>query len=459
MKLKCYHWTVSDICSLYRRGKLQLEAPYQRRPAWRTRQREDLLESIFNGIPIPAVMVYKTDAGRRTSVFEVMDGKQRIESILHFRYGKIVSSQPKLGFWLRRDGSKLRARLLYRDLAKGETRQEHGIGVRNFMNYRVPVVEYSGGLTGLAGQRIAQWEIFSKINSTGSRLTKNEIRHAHATPLFHVASRLEGKWYRRLVEDWRVFSKAEADRYQYHETLMELCTIDLHGGISDRRIKLDELMRLESLTKARLGKTERSVNTALKWARTILTDERIRHSRISKKADFYSFVGALMELIRHKTVTTNHTSNRKARTAVRSALNKLSKVDGRVARYAFRAMPLRERRLAEYIVATREATDQLRNRQIRHDFWIQILAPCFPRKLAAKRLFGRDLKNALWTAAKVQYNRISCPNPHKRDDCWGRINYQQAVVDHRRAYSKGGPSTLENAQLLCPSCNAGKGAR
>lgn len=391
-------------------------------------------------------------------MFEVMDGKQRIESILHFRYGGIVGGEPKLGFWLRRDDTKLRKRLFFRDLSQPMTRKRYGVSVRTFMNYRVPVIEYNGELTGLAGQRIAQWEIFAKINSTGSKLTKNEIRHAHKTPLFDAASHLERRWYGRMVDNWRVFSKGEADRYQYHEMLMELCTIQLHGGISDRRLKLDELMRLDTLTKGKLAKAERVVNKAIQWARIILTDDGIHRSRISKKADFYSFIGALMELIDERTVTTNAHSNRKARKAVRGALSNLNKVDGRVARYAFRALPGRERKLADYIVATREATDQLRNRRVRHDFWHAILAPCFPRKLSSRRLFGRDLKNALWHAASVRYGRINCPNPMGLKDCWGRITYEDAVVDHKKAYARGGPSTLENAQLLCVTCNSAKGA-
>jgi DNA-binding transcriptional regulator GbsR (MarR family) len=324
------------------------------------------------------------------------------------------------------------------------------------MNYKVPVIEYSGELTGLAGQRIAQWEVFTKINSTGSRLTKNEIRHAHATPMFHAASHLEKRWYKRMVETWRVFSKGEADRYQYHEMMLELCTIDLYGGISDRRLRLDEFMRLDTLTKARISKAERAVSQAVQWARTIVKDDGIRRSRLSKKVDFYSFIGTLMELQRQRTVRSNSTYNRHARKAVRSALDKLSKVDGRIARYSFSALPSREKQLANYIVATREATDQLRNRQVRHDFWYGILAPCFPRKMAARRLFGRDLKNALWNAAKVQYGRMRCPNPQKRDECWGHITYDQAVVDHRKAYSRGGTSSLENAQLLCGGCNSAK---
>lgn len=454
MKLKCYSLSISKLCHLYRWDKLELEPPYQRRPSWRTRQREDLLESIFNGIPIPAVIFYKTRAGRRTEVFEVMDGKQRLETILHFRYGRIIEGEGRLQFYLRREQSKYRKRLAYRDLSKPDIRDELGFGVRTFMDYRVPVIEYSGDLRGLAGQKIAQWEVFTKINSTGSRLTKNEIRHAHSTPLFHAGTRLESRWYNRIVNKWRVFSKAEADRYQYHETLLELCTIFLNGGISDRRLKLDEFMR-QDIPAAHIRKAERAVNHALSWARSIMGDDGMQYSRLSKKVDFFSFVGVLMELIGQKAVRHDAKQNRRARLAINSTLHKLARIDTRVVRY--KSLPRRERKLAEYIVATREATDQFRNRKVRHDFWYAILAPCMTKRLARRRLFGSDLKYALWAAARVRYDRITCPNPDDRDDCWGRIAYEEAEVDHRRAYSTGGDTSLGNAQLLCKACNSSKG--
>lgn len=393
MKLKCYSLKVSEFCRLHREKKIELEPPYQRRPAWKTRQREDLLESLFNGIPIPAVILYKTKAGRRAFVYEVMDGKQRLETILHFRYGRIIPGENPLGFWLRKDHSKLRTRLSYRDLSKRETRSQHGVSVRQFMDYKIPVIEYSGDLLGLAGQKIAQWEIFTKINSTGSRLTKNEIRHAHQAPLFFIGSRLEQRWKRMMIDKWRVFSKAEMDRYQYHEMMMELCTIHLNGGISDRRLKLDEFMRLDDLPKARLNKAEIFVSRAIEWARRIIGDEEIRRSRLSKKADFYSFIGALLELLGQRAVYKDSIQNRRARKAVNNALSKLAKMNEKVARY--KALPKRDRILADYIIATREGTDQLRNRKVRHDLWCSVLQACFTKRLATRRLFAKEDKHAL----------------------------------------------------------------
>lgn len=287
MRLRCYTISILDLCRLHKSGTLDLEPPYQRRPAWTGKQRRDLIGSIFNGIPVPAVIFYRTRGPRKDSErLEVMDGKQRIETILHFRYGKIIKGEPKLGFLLRRDDRKKRAWLYYGDLADSTTRDLLKVGVRKFLDYRLPVIEYSGELVGLAGQRIAEKEIFAKINSTGSKLTANEIRHAQSTPFFEVGSRLEAKWHNRLVESWRVFSKAEVSRFQYHEFLLELTTVVLNEGISDKRKVLEKFMR-QPWSASDLRKAERDVSKVLKWMRQILKDENFATTRFSKKADFY----------------------------------------------------------------------------------------------------------------------------------------------------------------------------
>lgn len=466
MKLTCYPMTIAELCRLYRERKLDLEPPYQRRPAWKTRQREDLLESIFNGIPIPAVILFKTVTKRRRVIYEVMDGKQRIETILHFRYyrrnGKrIIPGEDPLHVMLRRDDKKRRRRLLYRDLSTPRVRLTEKIGVQQFWQYKVPVIEYSGDLQGLGGGKIAQYEVFTKINSTGSRLTKNEIRHASKSALFDAATVLEKRWRRKMVDKWRVFSKGEANRYLYHEMMLELLTIYMTGGISDKRTKLDDLMRSDTVTAQQRRRAQAAVNSAIRWAEKIVGDQRLRKSRLSRKADFYSFVGVLMKLKRDGAVSKSSSQNRAARKAIDNVTTKLARVDSRVTRYAFysRKLRRRERELAEYIVATREGTDQLRNRTRREEFWLRVLAPCFAQRLSRRRLFSKNVKDALWIRSKVWGDKAPCPNPERRADCLRRMTYDEATVDHKISYEKGGSSDLANARLMCRVCNSGKGYR
>ena len=134
MRVNCYSQRIGELCREYRQGKIILDPPYQRRPAWTTRQRWELLGSIFNGIPVPAVILYRTKGPKGATRFEVMDGKQRLETILHFRYGRISRDEGRLGFWLRRDESKKREWFYYKDLRNGLNREEFGIGVSKFLD-------------------------------------------------------------------------------------------------------------------------------------------------------------------------------------------------------------------------------------------------------------------------------------------------------------------------------------
>ena len=459
MRVKCYSRKIRELCRYFWTDKIILDPPYQRRPAWTTRQRQELLSSIFNGIPVPAVILYRVKGRKGADKFEVMDGKQRLETIFHFRYGRVINDEGKLGFWLRRDQSKKREWFYFKDLKDRTSRTQFRIGVAKFLDYRLPIIEYAGELVGLAGQRITEKEIFAKINSTGSKLTKNEIRHAQSTAFFEMGSRLEAKWKTKLVDKWRVFSKSEVARYQYHEFILELATIVLHQGISDKRKVLDKYMRTE-LTAADLKQAERQVNGVLAWMRTIVRDDNFVATRFSKKADFYTLFAILADFrLRKRTVTLDRKLNRRAREALIRFSREANKVDVQVKKYLPARLSLEARRYAKYIVATREGTDQMRNRENRDSVLRSLLEPIFGKRKSSRRAFDLGVKQELWLKRKPRAGKIWCPNPSDNPRCLRRMRFEECEVDHRTAHARGGPTDLKNAQLLCRSCNRRKGAR
>lgn len=50
--------TISNLRDRYKLKQLQLDPPYQRRSVWKTKDRVLLLSSVFNGIPIPAIIFH-----------------------------------------------------------------------------------------------------------------------------------------------------------------------------------------------------------------------------------------------------------------------------------------------------------------------------------------------------------------------------------------------------------------
>ncbi|MGC5583398.1 DUF262 domain-containing protein [Ornithinimicrobium sp. W1665] len=82
-------WPISDIKAHAERGRLNLSPSYQRGDVWPNVDAQILMESILRGIPLPSVILMRTNEGGR-SVYEVIDGKQRLTAILRF-----TGSHPK----------------------------------------------------------------------------------------------------------------------------------------------------------------------------------------------------------------------------------------------------------------------------------------------------------------------------------------------------------------------------
>lgn len=67
-----------------KQGHLLLSPPYQRGDVWGNTRRRNLIKSILLGVPIPSIIVNDRFAGNWDETVAVIDGKQRITTILMF---------------------------------------------------------------------------------------------------------------------------------------------------------------------------------------------------------------------------------------------------------------------------------------------------------------------------------------------------------------------------------------
>jgi len=83
--------TATQIGTLVRyhdNGILNLKPPWQRGDVWPPKKKKAVIESIMLGIPLPALILHKTEVGGRTKSIEVIDGQQRLRSIVQFMENK-----------------------------------------------------------------------------------------------------------------------------------------------------------------------------------------------------------------------------------------------------------------------------------------------------------------------------------------------------------------------------------
>jgi uncharacterized protein with ParB-like and HNH nuclease domain len=151
--------SVLDLQNLYEHGHLNLEPGFQRQSVWNERDRAKLIESILRNYPLPAIFLYKREE-EGVLVYDVIDGKQRLESILMF-----MGSM--------RGRFDTRTQLLNADSIEWVNwpllKRRH---LQHLITAcELPVIEVDGEI----GEII---DVFVRINSTGKALTSQEKRHA-----------------------------------------------------------------------------------------------------------------------------------------------------------------------------------------------------------------------------------------------------------------------------------------
>ncbi len=75
-----YDISVREIIGMADREELYIAPVYQRKFRWSEKNESRLIESLLLGLPVPSVYV----ATNKDGTWEVVDGLQRLSSIIHF---------------------------------------------------------------------------------------------------------------------------------------------------------------------------------------------------------------------------------------------------------------------------------------------------------------------------------------------------------------------------------------
>src|SRR5437867_3424020 len=80
---------ITWLLDLAKNDQLDLEPPYQRRSVWTRKDKQFFLDTIFRNYPSPAIFLHKSMTSEGKAVYHVVDGKQRLQTILDFVAGKV----------------------------------------------------------------------------------------------------------------------------------------------------------------------------------------------------------------------------------------------------------------------------------------------------------------------------------------------------------------------------------
>ena len=421
--------TVNELMLMFRSKQINLQPGFQRKSVWSDMDRKRLIQSIVSNYPVPCIFLYKREH-KGWLIYDVIDGKQRLETIFMFvRLGRFKSksfeAKLDLGDGLDNYG--------WRDICR------HYFKTRSdLLGYKISTVEVTGDLAQII-------DLFCRINSTGKRLTSGEKRHArfYDSPFLAEAQWLleKHKWY---FLDYGILSQSQLDRMKGTELVAEILMSLHQGGIINKKTSLDRAIGNESINGNTLGKLSREFTSALNLIKKIFPN--IHQTRFANTVDFYTLFLLIWEFSQKDFILTERRRNEIAERILR----KLSTGVDELRQAAREGRPMRQvnKLCQDYLPTVLGDTDSAATRERRATIVRGLLAPLFDFK-HDKRAFSAEQRRVLWNRDERPLCRI-CHKP---------ISWEDVTVDHVKAWSRGGATTITNAQIAHRGCNSRKGAR
>lgn len=174
IRAESYAMSIGEVANLYRDKEIVIRPEFQRLFRWSPEQKSRLIESILLGIPIPSIFIMQRD----DNVWEVIDGLQRLSTILEFM-GELRDEAT--GEF--KDPSTLRA-TEYLPSLEGVTFEpadgDNDDGTAMSVGQRISLKRSKIDIKILLPEsdEKAKYELFDRLNTGGSVPTAQEIRTA-----------------------------------------------------------------------------------------------------------------------------------------------------------------------------------------------------------------------------------------------------------------------------------------
>jgi hypothetical protein len=208
---------ISWFLDQYRTEQLDLDPPYQRRSVWSLKERQFFLDTIFHNYPSPAIFLYRTIDNNGRHQYHVVDGKQRLETIIKFSNNELSLAKDFGDVQL--NGKK------WNDLdqANRQLYWNYVLSVELLPSVEKPVVN----------------EVFERFNRNARKLEAQELRHARYDGWFitFAEKEAEKEFYIKL----KIVTATQAKRMKDVQFVSELLLMCLdHKIVGFDQLYLDK---------------------------------------------------------------------------------------------------------------------------------------------------------------------------------------------------------------------------
>ena len=204
MEFTVYIFPIKQLIRLYEKKRLILDPPYQRNFIWSKSDQEKLIDSILNNFPLPNLFFLVKD-----DVFEVVDGQQRIRTIINYHKGLLIP--------------------------KNKEQRKESIEYDSFLEYSLIRAE----ITRLDEGKDLIEDFYARVNKTGLKLNKPELNKAEYfyTEFLSLNQELASFEKFNILD---IFKDTSVRRMNVIDFISELVAF-IHFGLYEKKEKVDEL--------------------------------------------------------------------------------------------------------------------------------------------------------------------------------------------------------------------------
>lgn len=338
-------YSINDFVEWDAAGQLELNPRFQRRPVWTDKAKSFLIDTILRGKPIPKVFIrQKINVTTKTSTREVVDGQQRLRTILSF---------VKDGFVVSKRQNPTHGGALFSRLPEEVQAQ--------VLAYEVSV----DLLINLPDSEVL--DIFSRLNSYAVVLNEQEKINANHFGPFKVLADTIGHKYYEYWTNQGILTAKQIMRMLEVNLVADLLIAMLEGIKSKKQVKkyYDAYENIfEHDTEALEGDFDRVVSTIEALYPEGLSDTEFRRPHL-----FYSLFTAVAH--RSRGVPNLPTTLQSTGLSAQAARSKLERVDELFAADDLGSLSKQEQ---QFLTDSRRATTDEKVRLRRAEFLLNLMS-------------------------------------------------------------------------------------
>jgi hypothetical protein len=183
-KTESYPMSVGELTNLYKSKEVQINPDFQRFFRWTDTQKSRLIESFILGIPVPTIFVYQREDG----VWEVVDGLQRISTLMQFM--GLLEDKERLILQGTKYLPSLEGYVWEKKLPKDNVLPE---SIK--LNLKRAKLNFSIILSD-SGEN-AKFDVFQRLNTGGSFASDQEVRNS----VMIMINKPTYEWFKEISKD------------------------------------------------------------------------------------------------------------------------------------------------------------------------------------------------------------------------------------------------------------------